>query len=491
MSLSRAEIEVLVGSLADRLRSGAIQKVFERDRDTIVMRIRAGGETFHLLVSMRPRFTRLHLVDAKPDQPPHPTAFTMQLRKWVEGARLEGLELVGDDRVVRFRLDVRDPEADEAPERLKISLVAELTGKNGCAYLLDSDDIILGKSHRYRGLSTGEPGDLWAAPPETDFESESVRWDLDSIAEPSPVISQKYEELEAEDDRTSALSDLRSRLKRESKRLKRRLKAVESDLAKAENAEEHKRRAELLQGAYGQEIPRGARSIKVTDYWDPDMGEVELELEPRWTLQENIDHAFHQYRRLSEATERIEARLLETMELSETTEEARASIEDDWTLEQVESARRRLEKDGVLPRKRAKRQQREEDRLPYRTYRASSGARILVGRNAKTNDVLTTKVARGRDVWLHARDWPGSHVVLRMNKGDEPRSDDLVDAAILAAHFSRGAQDSLIDVTWTYAKHVRKPKGAVAGLVTHSGGSNIAVRRDPERLKRLLATMEE
>jgi predicted ribosome quality control (RQC) complex YloA/Tae2 family protein len=295
----------------------------------------------------------------------------------------------------------------------------------------------------------------------------------------------------AEYERLEALRELRSRLKRESKRLKRRLQAVERDLEKAENADAYKRRAELLQGAYNQEIRRGATTVTVTDYFDPNMSEVEIEIEPRLSLQDNIDRSFHQYRRLSEATDRIESRLLETMELSDAVETARDHVSDDLSVDDVVALDRKLVKAGVLPRRRRQKQQRQDERTPYRQYRAPSGAAILVGRNSKSNDELTTRVARGRDIWLHARDWPGSHVVLRMNKGAEPRSDDLVDAAILAAHFSRGGDDSLIDVIWTYAKHVRKPKGAAPGLVTHSGGSNIAVRRDPKRLERVLASLVE
>ena len=88
---------------------------------------------------------------------------------------------------------------------------------------------------------------------------------------------------------------------------------------------------------------------------------------------------------------------------------------------------------------------------------------------------------------MHARDWAGSHVVLRMDRDENPTQDDLWDAALLAAHFSKGREDTLIDVTYTRAKHVRKPKGYPPGLVTVAGGSTLGVSIDKERLASLLA----
>lgn len=492
MSLTRAELKLLLEEIKPRLQGGAVQKVYERDRNTLVFRIRAHSETAHLLVSTRPGFTRAHLVDGKPRQPPHPTAFTMQLRKWVEGGRIEEIDLLDEDRIVAVKLDVYNPE-DEGPDRVTVKMIFELTGQHGNAYLLEEDETILGQAHRYRGVTDLEPGDVWIAPEDPPEMAQKVRWGLDDLppAERSEAIAEAFDELIRDDERREKKSALTSALKSHAKRLKRRKRAVEGDLERAEGADRFKRRAELLQGAYNREIKRGSESVTVKDYFDPDMPEVEVSIDPRLSLQENIDRAFHEYRRLSEATDRIEERLLETMELIDAVEEARAELRELEQIGELEAFEDRVRSEGLLPRKKTtKKGSTSENRLPYRVYKASSGAQILVGRNARANDELTTRHARGRDIWLHARDWPGSHVVLRMKKDSEPIGEDLLDAALLAAHYCRGKEDTLVDVTWTRAKHVRKPKGAAAGLVTHSGGSNIAVRPDRERLQKVLETLE-
>src|SRR5207302_8865314 len=103
--------------------------------------------------------------------------------------------------------------------------------------------------------------------------------------------------------------------------------------------------------------------------------------------------------------------------------------------------------------------QRAPARAPFRAFRSSSGARILVGRNARANDELTLKWARGNDLWLHARGVQGSHVIVP-EPGEAPDSRTLADAALLAAHFSSARNAGDAEVAWTRRKHVRKAKGA-------------------------------
>ena len=132
----------------------------------------------------------------------------------------------------------------------------------------------------------------------------------------------------------------------------------------------------------------------------------------------------------------------------------------------------------------------EPPALPYRTFRALGGAAILVGKGAAENDALTRAVARGNDLWLHARGVTGAHVVVRLDRGKAPDQETLLDAAHLALHFSdaRGAPQA--DVAYTRAKHVRKPKGAAPGAVVYSQEKVLLLRVEPARVERLLADEE-
>jgi predicted ribosome quality control (RQC) complex YloA/Tae2 family protein len=120
-----------------------------------------------------------------------------------------------------------------------------------------------------------------------------------------------------------------------------------------------------------------------------------------------------------------------------------------------------------------------------RRYRSSDGLDILVGRGARDNDHLTFRVARSFDTWLHAADYPGSHVVVRHARRDEPPPHrTLVEAAQLAAHFSQAKKDSKVAVNYTQRKFLSKPKGAAPGLVYLSSFRTLLVepREDVERI---------
>jgi predicted ribosome quality control (RQC) complex YloA/Tae2 family protein len=109
-----------------------------------------------------------------------------------------------------------------------------------------------------------------------------------------------------------------------------------------------------------------------------------------------------------------------------------------------------------------------------------------VGKGAAENDQLTVRTARGNDLWLHVRGIAGAHVVLWLEKGRAPDQESLIDAAHLAAWFGGARGEPVVDVVYTRAKFVRKPKGSAPGVVTYSQEKTIALRIEPERIDRLL-----
>lgn len=126
-------------------------------------------------------------------------------------------------------------------------------------------------------------------------------------------------------------------------------------------------------------------------------------------------------------------------------------------------------------------------RVPYREF-VSGGRTILVGKGARENDRLTLDHTRPHDLWLHARDESGAHVVVPLERGENCPSELLVDAATLAAHFSRERGQSLVDVLYTERRYVRKPRKSAAGLVTLQREKVMRVRIEPTRLQRLLGS---
>jgi predicted ribosome quality control (RQC) complex YloA/Tae2 family protein len=124
--------------------------------------------------------------------------------------------------------------------------------------------------------------------------------------------------------------------------------------------------------------------------------------------------------------------------------------------------------------------------VPFRRYRTTGGLEVRVGRNSRSNDELTLHHSSPEDIWLHARDAAGAHVVLRWNRReDNPPAADLAEAAVLAALHSRAATSRAVAVDWTRRKHVRKPRKARPGLVLIDRAKTIFVEPDARLEERL------
>ena len=219
--------------------------------------------------------------------------------------------------------------------------------------------------------------------------------------------------------------------------------------------------------------------MRVTDYYAEGAPTVELEIDEHATLQEEAARRFARYTRAKRAAEEIARRRetlrteLSSLETRSTELERIATTRDEAALTAFESSEPRVKGRQQQPRESkaaesggAKQKSVVEQTTGLRRYRSSDNYEILVGRAAHDNDRLTFKVARAHDLWLHAADYPGSHVVVRVRTRDEdvPHR-TLVEAAQLAAYFSQAKHDAKVAVHHTRRKFVSKMKGAAPGLV--------------------------
>ena len=281
--------------------------------------------------------------------------------------------------------------------------------------------------------------------------------------------------------------DLAERLERKLDRAKGLVRGLEARLSAGSEAERVRADGELLKSALGR-LARGAKSVEVED---PEAGSPRrILLDPKLSPVENLERIFERARKLERDAASAEADLenarARERALESLAAEARAAAADPAALEA-----RALEA-GILEERQSaaapKRRPESAPRLPYKAYEGSRGGEIRVGRSARDNDELTFRHAKGSDLWLHTADAPGSHVVLVLRKGGDPDSEEMVDAAHLAVHFSplRGASRARVHVA--RRKEVHKPRGAKPGLVHLSGGRILDVRMQPERLRRLLGS---
>ena len=124
--------------------------------------------------------------------------------------------------------------------------------------------------------------------------------------------------------------------------------------------------------------------------------------------------------------------------------------------------------------------------MPFRTFLARSGKKVLVGKGAADNDALTLKIAKPHDLWLHAKDRTGAHVIVPLEKNHTCPAEDLIDAAHLAAHFSDAREEKAVDVQYTPRRYLRKPKGSAPGAVVVDREKVLLLRFDAALLRALL-----
>jgi predicted ribosome quality control (RQC) complex YloA/Tae2 family protein len=485
MSLTAREIAAVVGELAP-LVGAHVEAVRVHAERALTLSLRGRAGEALLLVSAEPDVTRLHVATRRPRQPDAPFALQALLRRELEGARLAAFETLPGDRVVALAFERRDA---------RVRLVAELTGRHGNLFLLAADGTIRASAGRNlsqrRALVPGRPYLAPTLPAGPDATQDRVRFEpVEGAAYPlSVAIERAYLEREEARILAEGRRRLREPVRAAAARAGRALVKLADEAARVPAAEADRRTADLLKSSLHR-VPRGAREVTVTEWTEEGPREVRVAVDPALTPQANMARYYRRYRRIVESAARVAARAAEVRAREAALRALLAAIDVAGLSElpRLEKEARRLSagpRPAAPPRKR-----RDEPAPPYRSFRSLSGVALLVGRGAAQNDALTLRVARGNDLWLHARGRTGAHVVLRIEKGRAPDQETLLDAANLAVHFSDARGDPQAEVAYTRAKHVRKPKGAAPGAVTYSQEKVLLLRVEPSRIERLLSEEE-
>jgi predicted ribosome quality control (RQC) complex YloA/Tae2 family protein len=221
---------------------------------------------------------------------------------------------------------------------------------------------------------------------------------------------------------------------------------------------------------------------------------LEIHLDPEHSLGENAQRLFQRARKLKRGQPRIKEQIAKSIQQKNDLEELEGLVSRAADFQALEAAAEQVQlKAPCKKRQGAKRGKHEaqDTRKPYRCYLSQSGSEIWVGKGARDNDELSLRLARGNDLWFHAEDQAGAHVVLRSPRGKEPDGESVLDAATLAAHFSRGRKSGESEVLTTRCVNVRKPKGARPGSVVATHTRAIYVRIESKRLQRLLSPSHE
>ena len=265
-------------------------------------------------------------------------------------------------------------------------------------------------------------------------------------------------------------------------RVRRKLAAQEKELTACLDRDHLRICGELIT-ANLYRMERGQSRLTAQNYYDENCADVDIPLDVRLSPQENAARYFKQYAKAKTAEKYLTAQLQrggEELQYLESVlqELAQAESEQDFNDIRTELT------DGGYLRGRGKKQPGFQRASKPREFRSSAGVRILVGRNNRQNDRLTTKDADKRDIWLHTQKIHGSHVIL-CTGGAEPDEQSLMEAASLAAYFSQAQGSTKVPVDYTPVKFVKKPAGAKPGMVVYTTYQTMLADPDEELAKRL------
>ena len=545
MSFDGFFLHHMVEELRRELVNGRIQKINQPFEQELVLQIRSNRQSHRLLLSAHPVFGRIQLTQTTFENPAQPSTFIMVLRKYLQGALIESIEQVENDRIVEMTVSNKN----EIGDHIQATLIIEVMGKHSNILLVDKSSHKILEVIKHVGFSQNSyrtllPGSTYIAPPSTEslnpftvkdeklFEilqtQETTAKNLQSLFQglgrdtanelerilvseklstfrnffnqetkpcltetsfsPVPFANQvgepfanlsdlldTYYKDKAERDRVKQqASELIRRVENELQKNRHKLKKQEKELLATDNAEEFRQKGELLT-TFLHQVPNDQDQVILDNYYTNQP--ITIALDKALTPSQNAQRYFKRYQKLKEAVKYL-TDLIEETKATILYLESVETVLNQAGLEEIAEIREELIQTGFI-----RRRQREkiQKRKKPEQYLASDGKTIIyVGRNNLQNEELTFKMARKEELWFHAKDIPGSHVVISGNL--DPSDEVKTDAAELAAYFSQGRLSNLVQVDMIEVKKLNKPTGGKPGFVTYTGQKTLRVTPDPEKI---------
>lgn len=473
--LTASDVTAVLTEISPLLRGGWIQKIQQPTDRILVLDIRVPGQTYRLLISCEPNLARVHITTYPLANPPTPPPFCQFLRAHFQGARIDDIRQIGNDRIVE--LQITGKEGAHA-------IVCELTGNKANILVLDAERRVLRDLSGQHRLT----GQTYATPPQRNATHDTAPsrfvGTVEGILPVSKAIDAHYRTQET----TRAVDRIKEErlhvLKKTLKKEQRLIAAWRNDLSRTTAYRDYARYGELIKANLGA-ITKGADHIEMIDYFDDRLPTISIPLDPMKSAQGNMDDYFRKHRKYLAAERELKPRIAQAEHNLERLRQELTHIEKGtWTPSTVPPARLNA---ATIVRAAPRKEHCATDqrRGPFRRFTSTDGLPIFVGRNARENDELTFGLAKSDDLWLHARGTPGSHVVVRLDKGTDPPPETLRDAATLALLYSDLKKSGKGDVIYTRRKWVKKAKGQAPGAVLVTQEKSLHISLDKTRLEAL------
>ena len=257
-------------------------------------------------------------------------------------------------------------------------------------------------------------------------------------------------------------------------------------LSDTEKREKYRIYGELL-NAYGYDIPEGAKSFEALNYYTNEM--ITIPLQEDLTARENSIKYFDRYNKLKRTYEALSKLTLETKEEIDHLESISNSLDIAVSYDDLVQLKQEMIEYGYIHHKgsKGKASSNKKEKITSKPfhYISSDGFHMYVGKNNYQNEDLTFKLATGNDWWFHAKNIPGSHVIVKAENKELP-DNTFEEAARLAAHYSKASTQEKVDVDYIQKKHIKKPAAAKPGFVIYHTNFSMTIDNNPHKMGTLI-----
>lgn len=501
---------------------GRISKIYQISQYELVMNIRSHSKNYKLFISIHPMYARTQLTSLTYPTPANPNAYTMLMRKHLEGAYIESIEQVQFDRII----DITCVGTNELKDIVKYHLFIEIMGKHSNVTLTHENLKIIDCLKRISpAMNTQrilQPGATYQLPPlldkknpfESDYQvcdnltkvyqgfspelSREVLYRIDHGEEFSKImqtirdsktlyihnnptesfhliplthldceytsyelfdgLDKRYDLIDQKDRIKQQTSDLQKFIQNEYTKNVTKLNKLEKELFDCQNSDEYRIKGDLL-FANIHLLQKGLTSITVDNYYDNT--KMTIELDERYDGKTNAKRYYNKYQKAKNALRYLNEQITLTKEEITYFDSLIALMENANYYDALEM-KEELENLGYLKKKKSKTPTKKKNKFHVETYVTKDNITIYVGKNNLQNDYLTFKMASRFDMWFHVKDMPGSHVVVHSENLDEYT---IRLASKMAAYFSKGKHSSSVPVNYTQVKTLKKPHSHKPGQV--------------------------
>ncbi len=547
MSFDGNIVKKVTSELADSLKTGRINKIYQLSKHDLLFIINTKSGKKQLLISNSPSYSRIHLTSMNYEKPDFPPTFCMFLRKHLEGGIITDIYQITNDRVIVFLVQSRNELGDLALKKL----IVEVMGRHSNIIITDENNKILEGIKHVLPFDNKErtvfPGAIYQEPTQNKINPYNITQRNEFLENPdnlnekillnnfigfSPLITKEiiyrfqntkktisliFEEILNEsnpqiiyskkeffyytdltsiagevkyfDDINSMLDryyyekDTIDIIKQKSKNLvkfiknhliksKHKIEKLNKDLINTEKRDSLRIKGELIQANLNN-ILKGDIVLRCIDYYTNE--EVAIDLDPKLSPIKNSNKYFKKYKKLKTSIPYIAVQIKEANNEIAYFEQLLHQVENS-SLKDIEEIKDELIEKGYIKRKSIKKKKKK--RPNYDTYFDEDGVEILVGKNNIQNEFITHKLAKHNEIWFHAKDSPGSHVVVRKIF---PLSETTIrTASQLAAYFSKMRYSGTVPVDYLEVRYLKKVPGKLSSFVTYKNNKTIYIDPDED-----------